>query len=66
MVQSILWRAGIEGGFPESFKKAKTILIPKGQPGNRPQDYRPIALLNTLYKLIDMAITNEVTAIVNP
>jgi len=66
MIQSILYRAGREGSFPDSFKKAKTVLIPKGTPGTKPQDYRPIALLNTMYKVLDMVVTEEVTKVVNP
>ena len=55
-----------ERAFPTEFKKAKTVLIPKGKPSTNPGMYRPIALLNTLYKVLDKAITDEITKVVDP
>ena len=49
----VINRASEEGGFPDEFKRAKVVLLPKGEPQKEPQFYRPIALLNTLYKIID-------------
>lgn len=53
MATCLIVRASKEGGFPDELKRAKTVLLPKGEPQKEPQFYRPIALLNTLYKIID-------------
>ena len=42
------------GYFPESWKIAKVIMIPKpGKPHSDPNNYRPISLLNTMSKLAE-------------
>jgi hypothetical protein len=42
---------------PTDMKKAYIVLIPKKKDSKRPQDMRPITLLNSTYKLLDKLIT---------
>ena len=43
--------------FPEKWKKAKIIMIPKpGKPRSNPENYRPISLLPTLGKIVERII----------
>ena len=66
MVQTIVEKAVKRRAFSDSFKKAKTVLIPKGTPTTEATDYRPIALLNTFYKVIDLVITRNITKEIDP
>lgn len=42
--------------FPTNWKIANVVFLPKGQPTQFPQDYRPISLLNTLGKVYEAVI----------
>lgn len=51
-----------KGVFPEIWKKASLILLPKeGKDINQPSSYRPICLLNELGKLCERVISNRIT-----
>ena len=52
------------GYFPDTFKIAKLIFIPKPQAAQtQVQNYRPISLLNTHAKLLDKILNNRLTLI---
>ena len=46
--------------FPDSFKIAKIIMIPKVNNTRQIKDYRPISLLPTLGKLFEQIIANRI------
>ncbi len=49
----------------EEWRKARIVLIPKdGSPAN-PANYRPISLLQTLYKIFTKIITNRLSRVAN-
>jgi len=46
-----------EGNFPEAWKSAKLVFLPKGnKPLEQPSSYRPICLLNTVGKLFERIV----------
>lgn len=50
------------GHVPNNLKKAKVIaLLKPGKPDDRPESYRPIALLSCVYKLLERLIYNRVS-----
>lgn len=54
------------GSFPERWKKARVILIPKGnKPFGDPSAYRPLCLLDTFGKLLEGLINNRLVAELN-
>lgn len=49
------------GHLPKSFKHTQIIAILKpGKPSDRPENYRPIALLSSAYKLLERLLLNRV------
>ena len=52
-VLSVLVNRAANTGIPEEWKKAKIIMIPKGEKSNDPEKYRPISLTSCLGKLIE-------------
>lgn len=49
--------------FPEEWKKAVVILVhKKGKPTDKPESYRPIALLPVLRKLFERLISKKIEA----
>lgn len=54
------------GHLPRAFKKSKVIAILKpGKPDHLPENYRPITLLSSLYKLLERVIYNRIQISVN-
>jgi retron-type reverse transcriptase len=52
------------GHFPEAWKRAKVICLPKpGKPPSAPESYRPISLLNTMGKLLEKMILEHLKRI---
>lgn len=51
------------GNIPQSLKRAKIVAVLKpGKPSDNPQSYRPIALLSTIYKLLERLIHNRISS----
>ena len=51
-----------EGTFPLAWKKAKVIYLKKpGKEGNKPRDFRPIALLSVVSKLYEKVMYNRLS-----
>lgn len=52
------WRAGY---YPKAFRKARTIVLPKDKEDmSEPGAYRPIALLNTMGKVIEGILAKRI------
>lgn len=56
LIGTLLNRCMTEGRFPDSWKRAKAILIPKGEAGS----YRPICLLDTLGKTLKRILADKI------
>lgn len=63
---AILNQAIEKGHFPSEFIKAKIVLLPKGVASTDPTMYRPIALLNGMYKVIDSILKDRFTKVIDP
>ena len=55
-VLNVLVNRAVVSGIPEEWKKAKIIMIPKGEKSNDPEKYRPISLTSCLGKLVERLI----------
>lgn len=54
------------GNLPKAFKETKIIAILKpGKEPDRPESYRPIALLSTCYKLLERVLFNRISPTIN-
>lgn len=54
------------GNLPKAFKETKIIAILKpGKAADRPENYRPIALLSTCYKLLERVLFNRISPTIN-
>jgi len=61
-ITDLFGRCITEGRFPESWKKAKLVIIPKpgGGEKDRPKSYRPISLLSVLGKALETIIIKAI------
>lgn len=51
------------GIIPQQMKRSKIIaLLKPGKPSNEPKSYRPVALLSSVYKLLERLIFNRISA----
>lgn len=55
----------LTGKLPPAFKRTKILAILKpGKPADRPDSYRPIALLSACYKLLERLIYNRISPLI--
>ena len=60
MLRSTMQKCMEEGRFPDRWKRQKLVLLPKpGKPPGDPSSFRPICLLDTLGKLLEVIIQNR-------
>lgn len=61
--QKVAERLLEEGRFPEQWKKARLVLVPKpGKPAGTPSAYRPLCLLSTVGKAMEALIAGRLWA----
>jgi hypothetical protein len=58
-VRTLFYNSISQGTFPEEWKKANIVPIPKSKPANAVSDYRPVALTSTLSKCLERLLVSQ-------
>jgi hypothetical protein len=65
-LDEIIKRCITEGQFPDIWKEAIVVPVPKVQSSSQPSDYRPISLLSLISKLIESQLNEVLTDLIEP